>query len=130
MPSAFDTMFAAVGVPALLAVQGRSATYTPDGGEGVEVTVLVSGASTDDAPRDRDRGRVRVKTLELGVPTTAEGAAETDSKNYVADPEAAASYTLDGETFRLVKVLGFGLLAMVQVASKAAVERTRPNFRR
>lgn len=128
MPSTFEAVFASAAAPPLLSWLGVEAGYTPAGGDAQTVTVIVASHAGDEQPAEH--GRQRRKTIQVVVPTTAEAAAGTPTGNYLAAIDRSATLTLDGESYTFTRVLAVGPLATLEFETRAAVEVTRPNYRR
>ena len=128
MGSVFDSAFEVAAAPSLLAQFGVEATYTPYGGDPITITVIVDREEIGE--EDNERGRTREYAPTVTLPTTATAAAETDSGNYVATVDQRATITIGSDVLHIRRVLTQGPMTTVECASRAAMERTMPGYRR
>src|SRR5688572_4401175 len=112
MASLFDTLFAEVARPALVAhLADTGVTYTPAStGVAVDVVTAIVGAEADELLElDEGRTRLRHRTVEI---STAE-----------ADPKHPDVFTIDGEAWTVRERLGVqGGLARLRVVRPERVE--------
>ena len=126
MASAFDTAFETIAAPALLTQFGEEIAYTPSGGEASTLTGIVDRAATD--RRDGEHGAANRTAWQVSLPTTAAAAAETDSGNYASSPMTGDTVIIDGQTYRVARVISLGPMTHLEIVAVAATQRTRKHW--
>jgi len=122
MPSLFETDYAAAALPALLAVRGIAATYTPVTGAAVSLTGI-SGPVTRERVHSLD-GTREVQVRQFTITTDP-----TSQYGGVASPTIHATVTIGSEIWDVDEVLDGPGLATLRLVREPSAERAGPHFR-